>query len=118
MSIRERIMALKESYRIKRPLIHEDALRIASNLATARERELLDTLTESSKHEAMLENRVMQLLLQREGLLAQRDELLAALGNIREYWNRDRNDDAMHDALWHIIEVADTAIAKAEGGGA
>lgn len=39
--------------------------------------------------------------------------MLEALQHIVEYWNRDRNDKAMHDALWHIIEVADEAIKKA-----
>lgn len=33
-----------------------------------------------------------------------------ALAHIVEYWNRDRNEDAMHDALWHIIETAAQAL--------
>ena len=36
-----------------------------------------------------------------------------ALGSIREYWNQDQNEDAMADALWHNINVADAALAKA-----
>jgi len=34
-----------------------------------------------------------------------------ALVHISEYWNRDENETAMADALWHIIETADNAIA-------
>jgi len=48
-------------------------------------------------------------------LLAAAPDLLDALEHIIEYWNRDRNDHAMHDALWHIIETADAAISKALG---
>jgi hypothetical protein len=33
-----------------------------------------------------------------------------ALEHIIEYWNQDRNDEAMHDALWHIIETAEQAL--------
>lgn len=29
--------------------------------------------------------------------------------HIAEYWNRDQNETAMADALWHIIEVAEAA---------
>lgn len=39
--------------------------------------------------------------------------MLEALEHIAEYWNRDRNDEAMHNALWHIIETAENAIAVA-----
>jgi hypothetical protein len=38
-----------------------------------------------------------------------------ALESIAEYWNRDRNDSAMHDACWHAINTADEALAKARG---
>lgn len=38
--------------------------------------------------------------------------LLDALISISEYWNRDRNDGAMHDALWHIINVSESAIKQ------
>lgn len=48
-------------------------------------------------------------------ILAQRDELLAVFENVREYWNRDRNEQAMSDALWHIIETAEEAISRATG---
>lgn len=48
-------------------------------------------------------------------LIAAAPELLDALIHIEEYWNRDQNDTAMSDALWHIIDVAQEAIAKARG---
>lgn len=39
-------------------------------------------------------------------------ELVAALQHISEYWNRDENDMAMNDALYHMIDTADAALAK------
>lgn len=39
-------------------------------------------------------------------------ELVEILESIRDYWNRDRNDSAMHDACWYAINAADEAIAK------
>lgn len=47
-------------------------------------------------------------------LLQQRDELREALEHIAEYWNRDRNDEAMHNALWEIINTAEAAIKNTE----
>ena len=38
-------------------------------------------------------------------------ELEEALAHIVEYWNRDANEQAMHDALWHIIETAEQALS-------
>ncbi len=46
-------------------------------------------------------------------LISAAPELLEALQHIEEYWNRDSNEQAMTDALWHIIETAQAAIAKA-----
>lgn len=46
-------------------------------------------------------------------LVAAAPDMYEALEHIIEYWNRDRNDEAMHDALWHIIETAEKAIKKA-----
>lgn len=43
------------------------------------------------------------------------EDLYAALEHITEYWNRDQNESAMADALWHIIETAEGALAKARG---
>lgn len=37
--------------------------------------------------------------------------LVEALESIVEYWNRDRNDMAMHDACWHAINTAEAALA-------
>ena len=50
-------------------------------------------------------------------LIAAAPELYEALEHIEEYWNRDQNISAMSDALWHIIEVAQAALAKARGEG-
>lgn len=41
---------------------------------------------------------------------AQVSKLVSALEHIAEYWNRDQNETAMADALWHIIETAETAL--------
>lgn len=46
-------------------------------------------------------------------LIAAAPIMLESLEHILEYWNRDRNDEAMHDALWEIISTADSAIKKA-----
>ena len=48
-------------------------------------------------------------------LIAAAPELLEALKEIADYWNRGRNDMAMHDACWHAIHTAEEAIAKATG---
>jgi len=42
----------------------------------------------------------------------ERNQLRAALEHIVEYWNRDENEKAMSDALWHIIETAEDALAN------
>jgi len=36
--------------------------------------------------------------------------LKEALEHILEYWNRDENQMAMSDALWHFIETAEQAL--------
>ena len=51
-----------------------------------------------------------------EQLRQDRYRLLFDLEHIAEYWNRDPNDGAMIDALWHIIDVAESALDKAEKG--
>lgn len=33
-----------------------------------------------------------------------------ALEHIAEYWNGDSNEKAVSDALWHIVETAESAI--------
>jgi hypothetical protein len=40
-----------------------------------------------------------------------------ALEHIIEYWNRDQNEAAMADALFHIIETAEKAIPTSSGKG-
>ncbi len=42
------------------------------------------------------------------------DSLVEALENIVEYWNRDQNETAMADALWHIIATAEAALTSIE----
>jgi len=46
--------------------------------------------------------------------VAVNEQLLGELRHIAEYWNRDQNERAMADALWHIIRVAESAIEQAE----
>lgn len=41
-------------------------------------------------------------------------EAREALDHITEYWNKDRNDAAIHDALWHIIDTACEVLPKLE----
>lgn len=52
--------------------------------------------------------------------VAVNEHLIGELRHIAEYWNRDPNERAMADALWHIIRVAEAAIEQAEAakGGA
>lgn len=40
-------------------------------------------------------------------------ELVGALKCIAEYWNRDPNTEAMQDACWNSIHIAEAALAKA-----
>lgn len=54
-----------------------------------------------------------EMFYQAIALMKAAPKLLATLEHICEYWNGDRNDDAMHDALTHILEVAGQAIAEA-----
>lgn len=37
-----------------------------------------------------------------------------ALTHIAEYWNRSENDKAMNDALYHMIDTAEAALASKE----
>ena len=41
--------------------------------------------------------------------LAENKRLKEDMEHICEYWNGDRNDGAMHDALCHILEIAENA---------
>lgn len=45
-----------------------------------------------------------------EQLQAENERLKEALEHILEYWNRDENQMAMSDALWHFIETAEQAL--------
>ena len=40
-----------------------------------------------------------------------------ALESISEYWNRDRNDMAMHNACWHAINTANDTLAAIAAAG-
>ena len=47
-------------------------------------------------------------------------ELVEALEHISEYWNRRENERAMNDALYHMIDTANAALAayrRSHGGG-
>ena len=48
-------------------------------------------------------------------LIAAAPTMYEALEKISEYWNRDQNETPMADALWHIIETCEEALAKARG---
>jgi|GEM_PF-4146626 len=54
------------------------------------------------------------LLARAEAAEKERDRYKMALESIKEYWNRDNNEKAMHDACWHAV---DTAHAALNGGG-
>lgn len=43
-------------------------------------------------------------------LMAERNRYKDALESIVEYWNKDRNDSAMHDACWHNVNTAAEAL--------
>jgi len=45
------------------------------------------------------------------------EKLRDALLHIAEYWNRSENDKAMSDALYHMIDTAEAALAAQKGGG-
>lgn len=45
-------------------------------------------------------------------LTEHRAVLEEAMENIVEYWNKDRNDEAMHDACWHNVNTAAGALKE------
>lgn len=47
-------------------------------------------------------------------LFAASGKMRDALIHITEYWNGDRNDQAMYDALWEIINTAESVLAELE----
>lgn len=53
---------------------------------------------------------VVALTAENERLREKVERLQSALEHIGEYWNRDQNETAMADALWHIIETAEEAL--------
>ena len=54
--------------------------------------------------------RARKHLIAKDELQAQLKVKDEALEHIVEYWNRDENQGAMSDALWHIIETAEQAL--------
>lgn len=52
-----------------------------------------------------------------DALKASHDELVADIEHIAEYWNGSYTDGAMSDALDHILEVCDAALARARALG-
>lgn len=57
---------------------------------------------------ALVNWRLAQLAAERE----RSAKLIEALKYISEYWNRDRNDMAMHNACWQAIEISEQAIVS------
>lgn len=55
------------------------------------------------------EQAVQEAVAERDARIA---ELRKALESIQEYWNRDQNDMAMHDACWHAINIAEAALQE------
>lgn len=45
-------------------------------------------------------------------LKARIEELEGALLQIKEYWNRDNNEQVMEDACWKVIEIVEGALTK------
>lgn len=71
-------------------------------------RELSVTALESGR----ITSELMAIAADRLDVQAAQIELLrAALAEIADYWNRDRNEEAMHDACWHAINTAEAALS-------
>ena len=49
-----------------------------------------------------------------EELEAQNEQMLNALQSIRDRWNRDTTEKAMHDACWYAINAADAILDNVE----
>lgn len=54
---------------------------------------------------------IRTLLAERDAQATEIERLRTALAEISEYWNRDQNDQAMHDACWHAIDTANAALS-------
>lgn len=55
---------------------------------------------------------IEQLRRENDELRARVNQLINGLAHIAEYWNQDRNDQAMFDALMHIEDEADLLIEE------
>lgn len=93
-----------------------DGKRFGTLIASLRRTDTTDTVAEADEKliadAGNTANRTGKLPSELE---AERDELLAGLVSIEEYWNRDQNETAMANALWYIIETARALIAKSTG---
>lgn len=62
--------------------------------------------SEIQRYESIIEDlEDVSFTLRKESLA-----LVKALEEIINYWNRDRNEEAMHDACWHSISTAQEAL--------
>lgn len=111
MSIRERIMAIRPIFADDAPEFHYGCFyrgcELSADIAEARERELQNELDDVLSDFADLRKDFAELSESEQRLLAQRDELLAAL----------KYSVNQVPELGTVPGVA-AAIAKAEGGGA
>lgn len=56
--------------------------------------------------------RIKALRAQVDKLTTERDTYRDALVSISEYWNRSENDKAMNDALYYMIDTAESALTR------
>jgi DNA repair exonuclease SbcCD ATPase subunit len=79
---------------------------------------LQNSLREREKYVTELENRLRALWDKLEGERKHYEDrikrLEEALESIREYWNRDNNNQALIDACWYAIDKAAEALEAKE----
>lgn len=93
---------------------HEAILRLSAELKSkdkelSQLRQERDALHQQLKESLDLYNNQTATIFK---LTGERDRMKSALEDIRDYWNRDRNDSAMHDACWHAINAADESLKQ------
>jgi len=88
---------------------HRDARHAAAEIALEAQREIDDT----GKKLAVAKEIISALREIHGDQAAEIARLREALTHIAEYWNRSENDTAMNDALFHMIETAEAALAQA-----
>ncbi len=62
------------------------------------------------------ENAYDALAAEAERLRNEVERLRDCLLEINEYWNRAQTEEAMAEALWHIVNVSADALGITEGG--